>query len=576
MFNFCLHLTKTKDFCRNVELKTTGDEQKRIFLKNKEIDLAEEIILQICLQVLSVFLVGFKRIIYEFLVMVVNFENKTLRIAVGTYQCARIEEIGAVDSIMVTGDTVDAFDKGACASGDTVSKAAAPYANQNCRSYDAITDKCCEFVCLDRDIPGKTTHDNNATSPDKEENCRSYDAITDKCCEFVCLDRDIPGKTTHDNNATSPDKEENPAYMQPRLDDLVSRLTDAIRGLAAPCAGKNLIAPFDGSYAASTFFQQLEQTSEEPSDDTTRHVRLRALLKGEPLSLYNELSLASQPYDRAKQILKDLYPGTSGLTFTKFMTYRLNSQTALSDYYRQKVAMGLQLGLTNPIIVEALTEGLQANDQRLMRAVAPQTLTHCPKLSQRFWAEAVNTAAYIRNKCYNSALGDKVPDELWSSRKPSVRHLKAFGCLAYSHIPTERRKKLDNRANRCILVGYSSQTKGYHLWCPETQHGIQTKHVKFDESKIGLKWTKVEDEPERYNHIWIEPDNQLEGDIDLKLEAKRERNDDTSDQDLLGVNNEDIVQTRLKRIVRNPYGHAGKPKVELHFLDIIKPKVASS
>ncbi|UYV65269.1 hypothetical protein LAZ67_3003763, partial [Cordylochernes scorpioides] len=196
---------------------------------------------------------------------------------------------------------------------------------------------------------------------------------------------------------------------------------------------------------------------------------------------------------------------------------------------------------------------------------------HSAELPQRFWAEAVNTAAYIRNKCYNSALGDKVPDELWSSRKPSVRHLKAFGCLAYSHIPTERRKKLDNRANRCILVGYSSQTKGYRLWCPETQHVIQTKHVKFDESKIGLKWTKVEDEPERYNHIWIEPDNQLEGDIDLKPEAERERNDDTSDQDLVGVNNDDIVQTRPKRIVRNPYGRAGKPKAELHFLDIIEP-----
>ncbi|UYV66657.1 hypothetical protein LAZ67_4002469 [Cordylochernes scorpioides] len=81
-----------------------------------------------------------------------------------------------------------------------------------------------------------------------------------------------------------------------------------------------------------------------------------------------------------------------------------------------------------------------------------QSCLHSAELPQRFWAEAVNTAAYIRNKCYNNALGDKVPDEFWSSRKPSVRHLKAFGCLAYSHIPTERRKKLDNRANRCILV----------------------------------------------------------------------------------------------------------------------------
>ncbi|UYV84664.1 K02A2.6-like, partial [Cordylochernes scorpioides] len=62
------------------------------------------------------------------------------------------------------------------------------------------------------------------------------------------------------------------AYMQPRLDDLVCRLTDAIRGLDAPRAGENLIAPFDGSYAANTFFQQLKQASEAPSDNTTRHI----------------------------------------------------------------------------------------------------------------------------------------------------------------------------------------------------------------------------------------------------------------------------------------------------------------
>ncbi|UYV74208.1 K02A2.6-like [Cordylochernes scorpioides] len=163
--------------------------------------------------------------------------------------------------------------------------------------------------------------------------------------------------------------------MQPHCDDLVSRLTDAIRGLAMPRAEEALIPPFDGSYAANNFIQQLERTSERPQDDATMQARLRALLKGEPLSLYNKLNLASLPYSQAKQTLIDLYPGKSEVTFTKFLTFKLTNQIQLGEYYRQKITMGLQLGLTNPIIVEALTEGLQANDQRLMRAIAPKTLT---------------------------------------------------------------------------------------------------------------------------------------------------------------------------------------------------------
>ncbi|UYV68970.1 hypothetical protein LAZ67_6001864 [Cordylochernes scorpioides] len=190
---------------------------------------------------------------------------------------------------------------------------------------------------------------------------------------------------------------------------------------------------------------------------------------------------------------------------------------------------------------------------------------HSANLPQRFWAEAVNTAAYIKNKCYNSALKDKVPDGLWLERNPSVRHLKAFGCLAYSHIPRERRRKLDHRACRCILVGYSTQTRGYRLWCPESQKVIETKHVRFDESKIGLEWTKIveETEPERYNHVWLEPETNHDNDLENEL---------LSNLDSVGVEDTLPQPSTSKNIVRNPYGRKGKPRVELNFLDVTEPQ----
>lgn len=59
-----------------------------------------------------------------------------------------------------------------------------------------------------------------------------------------------------------------------------------------------------------------------------------------------------------------------------------------------------------------------------------------------------------------------------------------FGLRA---LTSTRKKKLDPRATECILIGYSSQTKGYRLWDLKRKQIIQTKHVQFDETKVGLE-----------------------------------------------------------------------------------------
>lgn len=84
------------------------------------------------------------------------------------------------------------------------------------------------------------------------------------------------------------------------------------------------------------------------------------------------------------------------------------------------------------------------------------------KLSKQFWAEAVNTSCYISNISPHSGLVS-TPEEIWSGRKPSVRHLRVFGCTAYIHIPKQKRRKLDLKSEKAIFVGYSSKSKGYRL-----------------------------------------------------------------------------------------------------------------
>ena len=57
-------------------------------------------------------------------------------------------------------------------------------------------------------------------------------------------------------------------------------------------------------------------------------------------------------------------------------------------------------------------------------------------LPHKYWVEAVDAAAYIRNCTSTSSIkGYKTPYQVWSGKKPCVGHLKVFGCTAYTHIP---------------------------------------------------------------------------------------------------------------------------------------------
>ena len=89
-------------------------------------------------------------------------------------------------------------------------------------------------------------------------------------------------------------------------------------------------------------------------------------------------------------------------------------------------------------------------------------------LEQIFWAKAIATACYLINKSPTSTLVDKTPMEAWTGHKPSLRHLRVFGCEAYAHVPKEKQTKLDNKTIKYIFIIYSYGVKGYKLWDPIT------------------------------------------------------------------------------------------------------------
>ena len=85
-------------------------------------------------------------------------------------------------------------------------------------------------------------------------------------------------------------------------------------------------------------------------------------------------------------------------------------------------------------------------------------------IAQELWVEALNIAKYLLNMSPSSTLVDMTPHELWSGKKPLVSHLKVFGCNAFVHVPKEKRSKLDEKAVKCIFIGYKEGMKGYKIW----------------------------------------------------------------------------------------------------------------
>lgn len=128
--------------------------------------------------------------------------------------------------------------------------------------------------------------------------------------------------------------------------------------------------------------------------------------------------------------------------------------------------------------------GVAERTNRTLVETARTMLTDS-KLPEEFWAEAMHTAAYVRNRCSKKIINQKVPEELYTKRHQSVKYFKTFGCLAYLFIPAGQRTKLDQRSKPAIFLGYCTDRKGYRFYDPQTDRITVSRDVTFLETKRG-------------------------------------------------------------------------------------------
>jgi hypothetical protein len=106
-------------------------------------------------------------------------------------------------------------------------------------------------------------------------------------------------------------------------------------------------------------------------------------------------------------------------------------------------------------------------------------------MPSKLWAEAVSTAVYIKNRLPSRALPNSTRFERWTQKKYDISHLRNFGCQAFAFIHGDLRKKFDNHAYKCVLLGYSAE-KSIQSRVMDVNSGrvFIARDVKFDESTL--------------------------------------------------------------------------------------------
>ncbi|KAK9059981.1 hypothetical protein SSX86_020685 [Deinandra increscens subsp. villosa] len=103
----------------------------------------------------------------------------------------------------------------------------------------------------------------------------------------------------------------------------------------------------------------------------------------------------------------------------------------------------------------------------------------------KYWAEAVRHSVYVLNRLPTKALKDVTPFQALRGNKPSLSHLKVFGCVGHVKDVFPGLKKLDDRSHMMVYLGVPEGTKGYRMLDVQKGRIVISRDVKFQENR---KW----------------------------------------------------------------------------------------
>ncbi len=166
-----------------------------------------------------------------------------------------------------------------------------------------------------------------------------------------------------------------------------------------------------------------------------------------------------------------------------------------NDFKSYLSSLGIQHQLTVPYTPQQ--NGVAERMNRTLLDLV-RSMLHSRSIPKKFWAEALATAVYVRNRSISSSLPRyATPFHLWNETSPDVSHLRVFGCPCWYTVPRHRVQKLDPRSRQAMMLGYSTQSKAYRVWDDNMQKVVISRDVKFAEQlgDLAHKPKLAEDHP---------------------------------------------------------------------------------
>ena len=104
------------------------------------------------------------------------------------------------------------------------------------------------------------------------------------------------------------------------------------------------------------------------------------------------------------------------------------------------------------------------------------------KTSDRFWAEAINTACHASNRLYLHTLLKKTPYELLTSNRPNFSYYRVFGSKCFILNKKQRSSKFSPKVDEGFMLGYGSNACAYRVFNKTSGVVEIARDVHFDES----------------------------------------------------------------------------------------------
>lgn len=131
------------------------------------------------------------------------------------------------------------------------------------------------------------------------------------------------------------------------------------------------------------------------------------------------------------------------------------------------------------------------------------------KVPQDFWAEAVRHAVYLLNRLPSNGNENGTPYESLKGRKPTVKHIKVFGCVAHAKAVKPNQRKLKDRSLPMVYLGIEEGSKGCRLYDPQNNKVVISKDNHFKEDRV-WDWSDYTTSSDANRNCWVDFDVQID------------------------------------------------------------------